>query len=80
MLQAHNTTLLHQSIIATMAAMPGHLRRCLQSQQVLLAMALLTMHRRKVITAAMHQHRRRQVIMVSTAVMHQHRRQVIMAT
>jgi Na+-transporting methylmalonyl-CoA/oxaloacetate decarboxylase gamma subunit len=43
-------------------------------------MALLTMHRRKVITAAMHQHRRRQVIMVSTAMMHQHRRQVIMAT
>jgi xanthine/uracil permease len=80
MLQARNTTLLHRSIIATMAAMPWHLHRCLRSQQVLLAMAVLTMHRYKVSTDAMHQHPWHQVTMVSTARMHQHWRQVIMAT
>ena len=47
MLQARNTTLLHRSIITTMAITPRHLRWCLRSQQVLLAMAVmvLTMHR-----------------------------------
>lgn len=94
MLQAHNTMLLRQSIITTMAIAPRHLRRCLQNQQVLLAtmvprheQVLLatvvpTMHRRQVITttmATMHQHQRRQVIMVTMGRMHQHWRQVTMA-